>query len=83
MTNQIVLACKDHIKEATVSAIDDKDRLWQKISEEVSEKDTVTTCDSQQKLSRGQVDSKVKVSMIITSPFSSLINGCFVHNSVG
>ncbi|XP_041355189.1 dynein gamma chain, flagellar outer arm-like isoform X3 [Gigantopelta aegis] len=62
VTNQIVMACKDHIKSATVSAIDDKDRLWQKISEEVNEKDIVTTGDPQQKVPRGQVEAKSKVS---------------------
>lgn len=60
ITNQLVLACKEYIKNCTITAYD-TDELWERISEEIRERDTLPNVDPQQRLLRSQVEAKLKV----------------------
>ncbi|KAK6187606.1 hypothetical protein SNE40_005595 [Patella caerulea] len=60
VTNQIVLACKEHIKKCTINIIEDEDTLWTRVSEEVQNRDSLNIADPHQKLLRSQVESKLK-----------------------
>ncbi|ESO89151.1 hypothetical protein LOTGIDRAFT_229063 [Lottia gigantea] len=59
VTNQIVLACKEHIKECTMNIVEDEDYLWKKVSTEIN-RDNLNMTDPQQKLLRSQIESKLK-----------------------
>jgi dynein heavy chain len=60
ITNQLVLACKEYIRNFT-SNIYDEDELWMRIAEEIKQRELMTSIDPQQRLLRNQVESKLKV----------------------
>ncbi|XP_052807484.1 dynein axonemal heavy chain 5-like isoform X7 [Mya arenaria] len=59
VTNQLVMACKEHIKNCTLTMEDD-DLLWDRIEEEIEYRDTSTDVDPKIKLLKSQVESKLK-----------------------
>ena len=61
MTNQLVLACKDHIKSCTMNVIEDRDVLWDCVAQEALMRDPATVGEPQHKLLKSQVESKLKV----------------------
>ena len=61
VTNQLVMACKEYIKNSTLTMEDD-DKLWDRIQEEIQHRDTSTQdLDPKLKLLKSQVESKLKV----------------------
>ncbi|XP_067674368.1 uncharacterized protein [Haliotis asinina] len=60
VTNQLVLACKEHIKGCTINMLDDTDDLWRRVTDEVQQRDTLPTTDPQQRLLRSQIESKLR-----------------------
>lgn len=60
ITNQLVLACKEYIRNFT-SNIYDEDELWLRIAEEIKQRELMSSIDPQQRLLRNQVESKLKV----------------------
>lgn len=62
VTNQLVMACKDHIKSCTTNVIEDRDELWDCVAQEALMRDPAATGDTQQKLLKSQVESKLKQS---------------------
>lgn len=60
ITNQLVLACKEYIKNCTITAYDG-DELWVRIKEEIRNRDSLPVVDPQQRLLRNQVEAKIKV----------------------
>lgn len=65
ITNQLVLACKEYIKNCTITAYDG-DELWVRIKEEIRNRDSLPVVDPQQRLLRNQVEAKIKVIKDIT-----------------
>lgn len=61
VTNQLVTACKDHIKSCTINTVEETDNLWDCVMQEVLMRDPTNTVDPQQKLLKSQVESKLKV----------------------
>ncbi|KAL4232681.1 hypothetical protein ACF0H5_007369 [Mactra antiquata] len=60
VTNQLVMACKEYIKNCTLTMEDD-DLLWDRIQEEIEHRDHATTdVDPKIKLLKSQVESKLK-----------------------
>ncbi|XP_052708586.1 uncharacterized protein LOC128183562 isoform X10 [Crassostrea angulata] len=59
ITNQLVLACKEYIKNCTITAYDG-DELWVRIKEEIRNRDSLPVVDPQQRLLRNQVEAKIK-----------------------
>ncbi|XP_060567478.1 dynein axonemal heavy chain 5-like [Ruditapes philippinarum] len=60
VTNQLVMACKEYIKNCTLTMEDD-DLLWDRIQEEIEIRDTSNTdVDPKIKLLKSQVESKLK-----------------------
>ncbi|XP_070190368.1 uncharacterized protein [Littorina saxatilis] len=62
VTNQLVMACKDHIKGCTINIIEDRDLLWDCVAQEAMMRDPATVADPQHKLLKSQVESKLKQS---------------------
>ncbi|XP_076466964.1 uncharacterized protein LOC143298129 [Babylonia areolata] len=62
VTNQLVMACKDHIKACTINIIQDRDMLWDCVGQEALMRDPATIGDPQHKLLKSQVESKLKQS---------------------
>ncbi|XP_052089132.1 uncharacterized protein LOC127725852 isoform X10 [Mytilus californianus] len=62
ITNQLVLACKEYIRNFT-SNVYDEDELWGRIAEEIKHRELLSTVDPQQRLLRSQVESKLKGGM--------------------
>lgn len=60
ITNQLVLACKEYIKNCTITAYDG-DELWVRIKEEIRNRDSLPVVDPQQRMLRNQVEAKIKV----------------------
>ncbi|XP_025098007.1 LOW QUALITY PROTEIN: dynein gamma chain, flagellar outer arm-like [Pomacea canaliculata] len=60
VTNQLVTACKDHIKSCTINTVEETDNLWDCVQQEVLMRDPTNTVDPQQKLLKSQVESKLK-----------------------
>ena len=60
ITNQLVLACKEYIKNCTITQYD-VDQLWTRIREEIKSRDALPSADPQQKILRSQVEAKLKV----------------------
>ena len=62
VTNQLVMACKEYIKNCTLT-MEDEDKLWDRIQEEIEHRDTsCLEVDPKIKLLKSQVESKLKVS---------------------
>ncbi|XP_052242570.1 uncharacterized protein LOC127852659 [Dreissena polymorpha] len=60
VTNQLVMACKEYIKNCTLTMEDD-DLLWARIQEEIENRDTSSAdVDPKIKLLKSQVDAKLK-----------------------
>ncbi|XP_053397319.1 dynein axonemal heavy chain 5-like isoform X6 [Mercenaria mercenaria] len=60
VTNQLVMACKEYIKNCTLTMEDD-DLLWDRIQDEIEIRDTSNTdVDPKIKLLKSQVESKLK-----------------------
>lgn len=70
ITNQLVLACKEYIKNCTITAYDG-DELWVRIKEEIRNRDSLPVVDPQQRLLRNQVEAKIKVKNNASFQFSS------------
>ena len=66
VTNQLVLACKDHIKECTINK-DDVDNLWMRVDEEIQFRDQRDSADPQHKQLRTEVISRIKVPLILSN----------------
>lgn len=64
ITNQLVLACKEYIKNCTITAYDG-DELWVRIKEEIRNRDSLPVVDPQQRLLRNQVEAKIKVKISV------------------
>lgn len=64
ITNQLVLACKEYIKNCTITAYDG-DELWVRIKEEIRNRDSLPVVDPQQRLLRNQVEAKIKVKILV------------------
>lgn len=61
ITNQLVLACRDYIKDITISP-DDDDKLWDCVTDEVLTRDvTPGNSDPQQRILQADLESKLKV----------------------
>ena len=61
VTNQLVMACKEYIKNCTLT-MEDEDKLWDRIQEEIEHRDTSNIeVDPKIKLLKSQVESKLKV----------------------
>lgn len=63
ITNQLVLACKEYIRNFT-SNVYDEDELWVRIAEEIKQRELQGSGDAQQRLLRSQLESKLKVKML-------------------
>ncbi|XP_069110280.1 uncharacterized protein, partial [Argopecten irradians] len=59
ITNQLVLACKEYIKNCTITVYDG-DELWDRIGEEIRSRDTIPTVDTQHKFLKSQVEANLK-----------------------
>ena len=61
VTNQLVMACKDHVKACTTNVLEDRDLLWDCVAQEALMRDPAAVGDPQHKLLKSQVESKLKV----------------------
>ncbi|CAH1799095.1 unnamed protein product [Owenia fusiformis] len=59
ITNQLVLVCKDYVKDATINT-DDEDHLWEKVDEEIESRDALQNIDPHHRHMRFQVENKLK-----------------------
>ena len=72
VTNQLVMACKEYIKNCTLT-MEDEDKLWDRIQEEIEHRDTSNIeVDPKIKLLKSQVESKLKVCNLFCCSFISL-----------
>ncbi len=62
ITNQLVLACKDYVKEATISD-DNNDYLWNIVLEEIKKDNPGMQTDPQQKQFQAQLVDRLKVTL--------------------
>ncbi|KAL5009692.1 hypothetical protein ScPMuIL_011997 [Solemya velum] len=66
VTNQLVLACKEYLKESTLT-FDDVDELWEKIGQEIQHRDMLPSADPQHRMLRNHVEAKFKGSRAVKS----------------
>ncbi|OWF37572.1 Dynein heavy chain 5, axonemal [Mizuhopecten yessoensis] len=59
ITNQLVLACKEYIKNCTMTVYDG-DELWERIGEEIRSRDSLPSMDTQHKYLKNQVEANLK-----------------------
>ncbi|CAL1527205.1 unnamed protein product [Lymnaea stagnalis] len=62
VTNQLVQACKDYVKQYTYNIMEDKDELWVKVAEEVIAGDVANRNGSHFKTPNRQAENKQKIS---------------------
>ena len=60
ITNQLVLACKEYIKNCTITVYDG-DELWDRVREEINQRDSLPSVDPQQRFLRNQIEANLKV----------------------
>uniref|UniRef100_A0A2C9K4Z2 AAA+ ATPase domain-containing protein n=1 Tax=Biomphalaria glabrata TaxID=6526 RepID=A0A2C9K4Z2_BIOGL len=63
VTNQLVQACKDYIKQHTYNIMEDKDELWMKVAEDILSPDLNLT-DTQSKGNKQVGESKLKITKV-------------------
>ncbi|KAK6987323.1 dynein heavy chain 5 axonemal [Biomphalaria glabrata] len=63
VTNQLVQACKDYIKQHTYNIMEDKDELWMKVAEDILSPDLNLT-DTQSKGNKQVGESKPKITKV-------------------
>jgi len=67
VTNQLVMACKEYIKNCTLT-MEDNDLLWERIQDEIELRDMSMDVDPKMKLLKSQVESKLKVRICFDQP---------------
>jgi hypothetical protein len=87
VTNQLVLACKEYIQQATYNYADDNDLLWQRVQEEIESRHegspSQASIEPPAKQLQNQLNAKLKVSISVNKALLwSFVINCILNARV-